>query len=186
MSSVIARVGQAIAWFVILLVLTVLVVAVLIPRIAGATPYAVLTGSMRPSYPPGTLIVAKPIDPEQIRIGDVVTIQLESGKARYVTHRVTSVSTNRRGELSFTTRGDANDTPDADRRRPEQVRGKLWYSVPHLGRINGLLTGQQRQWAVYGVAGGLLLYAGYMFTSSIRDRRSRPSADDDRHEEVST
>lgn len=163
--------GQVLAWLVILCVCVVLAIAVLIPRLSGATPYTVLTGSMRPDLPPGTLVVVKPVAPDDIRTGDVITYQLESGKAAVVTHRVVAVGATVKGEPSFRTRGDANDVPDADPVRPVQVKGRVWYSAPYLGHVNNILTGSQRQAAVYVVGGGLLLYAAYMFTGAIRDRR---------------
>ncbi len=171
--SVLSFGGQVLAWLVILTIVATLVVAVLLPRLAGATPYTVLTGSMAPDLPPGTLVVAKPIDPEDVAVGDVLTIQLESGRAGFVTHRVTTIQHRLDGERRFRTQGDANDVPDADLRRPEQVRGKLWYAVPYLGHVNNALTGSQRQTAVYAVAAGLIAYAAYMFTGAVRGSRSR-------------
>ena len=43
--------------------MAVLALTIVIPRLTGSTPYTVLTGSMVPTYPPGTLIVVKPEDP---------------------------------------------------------------------------------------------------------------------------
>jgi signal peptidase len=165
------RVGQVVAWFAILLVTGVLAAAVLVPRLAGATPYAVLSGSMRPDLPEGTLVVVEPVDADELRVGDVVTYQLESGAGTVVTHRVVGVTTSLDGEVSFVTQGDANDAADEEPVRPVQVRGRLWYAVPYLGHANRLLTGQQRQVAVYLVAGGLLGYAVLMFTGALRDRK---------------
>ncbi len=173
MKPALSWVGQVLAWLVILCVVVVLAAAVLIPRLAGATPYTVLTTSMRPQYPQGTLVVVRPLPAQEVRSGDVVTYQLESGKPEVVTHRVVAVSTNLDGEVRFTTRGDANDVADEEPVRPVQVKGKLWYAVPYLGYVNNLLTGRQRQVAVYTVGSGLILYAAYMFTSSARDRRRR-------------
>lgn len=163
--------GQVVAWAVIVAIVLVLAVAVLVPRVTGATPYTILTGSMRPSLPPGTLVVVKPIDADDIRAGDVITYQLESGKRRVVTHRVTTVGQSLRGDTIFTTKGDANNAADALPVMPVQVKGKLWYSVPYLGHVNDVLTGSQRRLATYGVAGLLALYAAFMFISPLRDRR---------------
>lgn len=168
--------GQVVAWMVILGVAVALAAAVLVPRLAGATPYTVLTGSMDPTYPPGTLVVVKPVPVEEIRTGDVVTYQLESGKPAVVTHRVVEVGTSLEGEISLTTQGDANDVADSERVQAVQLKGRVWYAAPHLGRVNSLVTGDRRQLVVYVVGGGLLAYAGYMFTSSIRDRRRAPAA----------
>ena len=55
MRPVAAWFGQVVAWAVIVAVVSVLAVAVLVPRVTGATPYTILTGSMRPSFPPERL-----------------------------------------------------------------------------------------------------------------------------------
>jgi signal peptidase len=165
--------GQVVAWLVILGVAGVLAVAVLIPRLAGATPYTVLTGSMRPHYPPGTLVVVKPVEADRIRTGDVVTYQLHSGRSAVVTHRVVAVRTSLDGATTFTTRGDANGVADAEPVRPVQIRGRLWYAVPHLGHLNVLVSGEQHQMLVLLAAGGLTGYAASMFIGALRDRSRR-------------
>ncbi len=171
--SVLSWIGQVLSWLFILSVMAILVVAVLIPRVAGATPYTILTGSMQPSLPPGTLIVVKPVDTDEIGIGTVITYQLESGKATVVTHRVVAQRFNTKGEIQFQTQGDANNTPDENWVKPVQIRGAKWYAVPYLGHVNNMLTGKERQIAVYIVAALLLGYAAFMFTGTIRDRVRR-------------
>ncbi len=162
---------QVLAWMVIIATLGVLAAAVLVPRLAGATPFTVLTGSMAPTYPPGTLIVDQKVDAADIHIGDPVTFQIASGRPEVVTHRVVAIRPDADGNLEFLTKGDANDVNDPDWRPSEAIRGRVWYAVPHLGRVNALLTGHQRQLAVYGVAAGLVIYAGAMLGSAGRDRR---------------
>jgi signal peptidase len=165
---------QVVSWTFILSVLAVLAIALVLPRLGGATPYTVLTGSMEPRLPPGTLVVVKPVAAEDVVIGDVITFQLESGRSAVVTHRVIGVRPGVDGEPEFITQGDANAVPDADPVRAVQVRGRLWYAVPNLGRVNTILTGEQRQVAVYGCSVGLVLYAGVMFSGALRERRRRP------------
>ena len=77
--SVVGWIQQVIAWTVILGVLFMITAAVLVPRLGGATPYTILTGSMTPKMPPGTLVVVKPRPIDKIGIGDVITYQFESG-----------------------------------------------------------------------------------------------------------
>lgn len=158
-------------------IVVVLAVAVVIPRLGGATPYTILTGSMEPERPPGTLVVIRPVDPDEVKVGDIVTYQLESGEPTVVTHRVVSVGVSMRhpGERTFRTQGDANDVPDAKPVREVQLRGRLWYSVPHLGRISNTLDNDQRTTATLVVAGALALYAVGMFASALRDRVRRRS-----------
>lgn len=173
-------VGQALAWAVILVAVFVIAVAVLIPRIGGATPYTILTGSMQPKYAPGTLVVVKPVDASAIGVGTVITYQLHSGEPTVVTHRVVGVSYAANGEPEFITQGDANDAADLEPVKPVQVRGALWYAVPKLGWASTAIDQDQRNAAVYAVAGGLGLYAVSMFAGSLRDlarRRVRTAGD---------
>jgi signal peptidase I len=172
--------GQVLAWLIILAVGAALVVAVLIPRVAGATPYTILTGSMRPGMPPGTLVVVRPTNPADIRVGDVMTYQIRSGDPTVVTHRVIAQRVTTGVGYEFRTRGDANDVADAGWIRPVQIKGTRWYAIPYLGYVNELVSGHERQWAVYVVAAVLLVYAGSMFGGAWRDRRrSRATSSDD-------
>lgn len=158
-------------------VVVILAAAVVVPRLAGATPYTVLTGSMQPDYPPGTLVVVKPAAVDEIGTGDVITYQRESGRATVVTHRVVAVATRSDGEVVLTTKGDANDVVDPVPVREVQVKGRLWYAVPYLGHVNSALNGRQRQVAVLVVSTGLVGYAAFMFVGALRDRRrGRPAA----------
>lgn len=149
------------------------VLAIVVPALTGSTPMTVLTSSMTPTYPPGTLIVVKPIDPADIRIGMPITYQLESGKDVVVTHRVTSITTGSDGSKEFTTKGDANAVPDEKPVQPVQVRGEVWYSIPYLGWVNTAVNGENRVWIIPVIAGGLFLYAGYAVASSIASGRKR-------------
>lgn len=172
--AIASRGGQGIAWLVILGAVAVLAAAVIVPRLGGATPYTVLTSSMEPEYPPGTLVVVRPVPIEEIGTGDVITYQLESGESTVVTHRVVGLSTTLGGEQSLVTQGDGNDIPDAEPVQPAQVKGKLWYSVPYLGHVNDVIGGDERRLGMYAVVAGLLGYAVFMFGGSVRDRRRRP------------
>lgn len=168
--SVLGGIVQVLASLFILSMTVILMVAVVIPRIAGATPYTILTGSMQPGLPLGSLVVIRPVDPREIGVGTVITYQRESGKAITVTHRVVSQGFSIKGELQFQTQGDANSSPDLDWVKPVQIRGEKWYAIPYLGYVNNALTGEERQMAVYIVAALLLGYAAFMFTGAIRDR----------------
>ena len=153
---------------------------ILIPAVSGSTPMTILTGSMQPTYPPGTLIIVQPIDAENIVIGDPITYQIESGKPEVVTHRVIAISATG-SELSFTTQGDNNAVPDAAPVLPIQVRGKVWYAVPFIGYVNTIVNGDNRSWIVPLSAVALFAYAGWMFASGIwtaarRRRRQRDRA----------
>jgi signal peptidase len=166
----------ATTWAVIVIGVGLIAITVLVPRLGGAEPYTVLTGSMRPALPPGTLVVVRPVPIKQIGVGDVVTYQLRSGKPEVVTHRVLSIGDNRRYGRVLQTKGDANNTPDQAWVIGKQVRGRLWYAVPFVGRFINVLTGRQREAAVWLIGAALLAYAGVMFAGAFRDRRKQGAA----------
>lgn len=166
------KVSVSVALFVLMLGLAV--VAVGLPLATNSVPMTVLTSSMEPNYPPGTLIVVKPVEPSDVRIGDVLTYQLRSGEPEVITHRVISISTNTAGERSFVLQGDNNSAAD-DPIKDVQIRGKLWYSLPLLGWVNTWVNGENRSWIAPVAAGVLFLYAGWMVVGGIRDRNRKKS-----------
>jgi len=171
--GVLGWVWQIVMWLVILLVVTVVAIAVLIPRLGDATPYTILTGSMRPGMPPGTLVVVKPVRTADIGIGMGVTYQLESGRPTVVTHRVVAVGEDRHGKPIFQTQGDANPTPDPKWVLPVQIKGERWYHEPYLGRVNTWITGSARDVTFVVVVSVLVGYALVMFAGSAWDRRRK-------------
>lgn len=165
-------------WLISALGTLVLLAAVVLPRVAGAQPYVVLTGSMTPTYPPGTLVVVRPTEPAAVRVGDVITFQLRSGEPTVVTHRVVSVGADSTGSLTFTTRGDANPAPDVDPVRPVQVRGTVWYAVPWVGHLAVLLTPADHRRAELLLGLTLLLYAAGVVVGAWSRRGARQVAAD--------
>jgi signal peptidase len=149
-----------------------LAVDVVVPRLFGATPYAVLTSSMRPSLPEGTLVVVRPVRPESVGVGTVITYQLRSGEPEVVTHRVVAQAVDGAGVPTFRTRGDANDVADPGWVKPVQVKGEVWYAVPQLGRLHAALSGREHQQLVYLAAAALLAYAAAMFVGAVRERHT--------------
>jgi signal peptidase len=162
------RLAQALTLGVLLVAGGVVVLAVLVPRVAGATPYTVLTGSMAPAHPPGTLVVVRPTD--EVEVGDVVTYQLRSGRPTVVTHRVVGLAWDGAGERRYQLQGDANSAPDAELVRQEQLRGRVWYALPWGGRLTTLIDPERRRLVSQVAAGGLLAYAAVMLWRTGRDR----------------
>lgn len=159
--------GLGVSAGILAFVVLVGVLVIVIPVASGSTPMTVLTQSMVPTYPPGTLIIVKPIAPEQVQIGDALTYQIKSGEAPVVTHRVTSIQNSSSGEVTFITKGDNNALADELAVRPVQIKGTVWYSIPWIGYVNNIINGDARSWIVPLIAVGLLLYAGYAFASGL-------------------
>lgn len=94
----------------------------------GVKPSFVPTHSMAPSIQPGSIAITRNINPDHVRVGDVVLYR----RGRHaVLHRVIA----RWPNGTFTTQGDANNTPDPEAVFPAQIEGRLLFDVPYVGWI---------------------------------------------------
>ena len=102
-----------------------------VPDFMGYKPFIVLSGSMEPAIKAGDLIVTKPVAPEKIAVGDVISFRVENDIV--VSHRVTEIQTE--GGVSFLTKGDANVGMDALEVRPETIEGLYIWRGAGWGRF---------------------------------------------------
>ena len=159
------------------LVVALAALLVVVPKATGSTPLTVLTSSMEPTLPPGTLVVVRPVDTDLVEPGDVLTYQLESGEAAVVTHRVVEVVSSSDGMRSFVMRGDANGSVDADPVMPVQVKGAVWYSLPLVGWVAQAVGGEGRGWVATAVGVVLCLYSVVALGTGVRRRRRAGAAE---------
>lgn len=160
--------GASAALLIATLLIAFFVVA--LPTLAGGQALTVLTNSMSPSMPPGTLVIVRPTPFDEIAPGDVITYQIRSGHPELVTHRVQQRLVASDGTVSFITRGDNNNTADAEPVHEVQVRGTAWYAVPLLGWVNNALTGQTRALVVPLIALACFAFAVFAFVSAALSR----------------
>lgn len=100
--------------------------------LAGWRPVVLVSGSMAPAMPAGTLVLVRPVPAAEVRVGDVVTVPVPGADAR-VTHRVTGLARDK-GATRATLRGDANATDDAAVYPLGDTVLRAATSVPGLGR----------------------------------------------------
>jgi signal peptidase len=120
---------------------TILSIAVLLPLatflvatwLLGWQLQSVLSGSMAPTYPVGSLLVIAPVDPSDVEPGMPIVFQDPGGRDRLVTHRVVGIAP---GEtLQFWTQGDANASRDPYPVPARMVRGRVLWHVSYLGNL---------------------------------------------------
>ena len=81
------------------------------PHVAEYRTLTMLTASMRPHFPPGSVVVVTEAPTASLKQGDVITFHAPSEDRRVVTHRVMSVRTVD-GTTRVITKGDANNADD--------------------------------------------------------------------------
>jgi len=116
-----------------------IVVALLAPAIIYAIPFIVdgyyssviLSGSMEPTIPVGSIVVTQKIDVDNVKAGDIIVFQRSKSKTL---HRVIDKIVEN-DSYYFKTKGDANEDPDPWIVQPEQVQGSLLLTIPYYGYL---------------------------------------------------
>lgn len=137
---------------IILIILALLAGVLIIPKLMGYEEMAVLTGSMEPEYPVGSLIYVKKQDPETLQVGDVITYRLSGDTV--VTHRIVEINTE---EQTVTTKGDANESNDGQPIPFDSIVGRAEFKIPYLGFISMNIRTPKGIMAICGVLIAIIL-----------------------------
>ncbi len=99
--------------------------------IFGVRPVVVISGSMEPGLPVGSMVFTRQADASTVKVGEIVTVPRNDGSTGKITHRVIDASTSD-GVTTLRLKGDANDIEDPVPYQVEQV-GEFLFHVPGLG-----------------------------------------------------
>ncbi len=125
---------------VFLLSFAVVLTAVILqgPRLFGMVPYVVLSGSMEPTIPAGSVLYCRTGQNRQ-KVGDIITYRLsrDTGGELLVTHRIVEIR-----DGAYVTKGDSNDNPDLAPVTKDQIIGSYQYHIPLVGYVLARLNGR--------------------------------------------
>ena len=129
------RAGRLVGLVLVGLCLLTLVAVGLGPRTGAYRTLTVLSGSMRPTIPEGSVVVVTPVALGQVRVGDVITYRIPVDDRRVVSHRVVEVVEG--GDHPVVrTQGDANAAPDPWLARLDsEPAWRVRAAVPKLGYL---------------------------------------------------
>lgn len=146
-----------------------------VPTFLGYAPMIVLSPSMDPAIKEGDLVIVKSVDASEIKKGDVITFfDPDSRQGSVLTHRVEEVNISETGEISFTTKGDANGWTDLSPAPADSLIGVYRFRVPGAGKVAMFL--QTTPGYIVSVGLPLILLIAYEL---IRRRRYDKSKDAD-------
>jgi len=126
-----AKVAEYVGIVLVVLLMTTVVLALLAPHF-GWRADTVLSGSMEPALPVGCVQVTRPVKPEDIKAGDIITFRSPTN-GKLMSHRVIAVQEDRSYE--FRTKGDANEDADPYLVPSQNVVGRVCFKVAHMGYV---------------------------------------------------
>lgn len=127
----------------LLVALAVVLVAPMLPIPGNFSIRVVQSGSMEPAIKTGSVVLIKPL--ASYKVGDIITFEGNfkdaKGKKIPTTHRVVEARVDT-GNVSYQTKGDANDDVDRNLIAGDKVIGKVLVSAPYAGyAVAGAQTG---------------------------------------------
>ena len=112
-----------------------------VPQVMGYSILQVLTGSMEPTIPEGSMLLIQKTEPETLQAGDIISFfspdPMLDGALN--THRIQEVL-NEGDTLAFITKGDANFLEDQQPVDARQVVGKVIFISATLGKFVRLIS----------------------------------------------
>ncbi len=125
----------------------------------------VTSGSMEPELKTGSLVMTRPVSPQEVVVGDIIVFSpngVTLGETGVI-HRVIGIK--EASPLYFKTKGDANDSPDPFMVPARNLVGRIWFKVHYAGYFIALL---RTPWGfLFGlVIPGLIIIT--MYITSIR------------------
>lgn len=124
---IIARCSTILGTLILVALMAVGIAAAVAPRLMGMQSYAIISGSMEPAYPVGTLVYAEAAEGAALQPGDVAAFWHDED---VIVHRVQE---NDSAAGSLVTKGDANAENDVHPVPYQHVLGKVIFSVPLVG-----------------------------------------------------
>ncbi|MCI8506234.1 MAG: signal peptidase I [Lachnospiraceae bacterium] len=150
----------------VLIVLVILFCSLLIlPKMFGCHMYHVLSGSMEPELPVGSLICVRADGPEEVAEDDIIAFYGSLEDSGIITHRVIK---NNVVSGTFRTKGDANEKEDPLPVPYDNYIGNVIFSIPYMGRV---LTWMTSFYGKLTAAGVILLGAVFNLAASLLDRK---------------
>ena len=143
----------------LLVVVTLLGAAYVLPALLGHERYVITGGSMSGTFEKGSIVFEKPVTAADLEVGDVITYQppASSGVTTLVTHRIIAIGRSPEGEQVLRTQGDANPDPDPWLfSLTSDTQPVATFSVPHAGWVLIALADPQVRLLVIGLPAGLV------------------------------
>ena len=137
----------------------------------------VVTGSMTPTIPVGSMVLTERVPTSSLQVGDVLVFPRPCQETETIVHRIIQVAQDGQGNVVIHTKGDANTSPDTwcgtgEVKRPaNSYADRVRFILPGAGNV----ADYARRGALLGimvVLAGIVLYVGYRL---IRRELRRPA-----------
>jgi signal peptidase len=114
--------------FIVFILIAFFITLTSLRIVQGYNFYVVMSGSMQPAIKTGSIVGVKQED--KYVQGDIITVMVDNNPNNTYTHRIVEIN-----DDSYVTKGDANESNDADSAFKESVLGRVFANIPLVGYI---------------------------------------------------
>ena len=141
--------------------------------------YVIVSGSMEPIIKVRDAVLVRRYDPDDIKVGDVVTYRAtdETYYGILITHRVVDIQYEN-GKKLYITKGDHNPTIDRSPIEDSQIYGKVVMRIPKIGYIKYFLISSYG-WIIAIVVPslGIIIYDIMKIFKNIKNPKNKEKGD---------
>lgn len=107
-------------------------------QLGGFSLFRVVTGSMEPELPVGSLLICRQTDVDEIQKGDIICFRSRNPQimGKIITHRVINITVSGDGDVLLETKGDANLSADSEFVTRKNLIGR----VDHYAKDGNLMA----------------------------------------------
>lgn len=171
----------------VLLVLSVLLCVYVVTQVltngyvsfGGFMLFRVVTGSMEPEIPVGSLLVSQQVDISTVALNDIVCFRTQESEiwGKIVTHRVVGIAVGTDGTPLLETKGDANLVMDGYYVTGENLVGKVIWHSGENNTLSSVITFFTSKIGFLGcIVFPCLLFAGLILRDSVAGIRAELQA----------
>ena len=117
---------------IIVIMVIILCIPFVVPKVIGVNVYEVVTSSMAPELPVGSVVYVQTCKADEVKVGDIISFYVGTDEENIISHRVVEINVDEQGTFFFTTKGDANSDIDSVPIDIKHLVGKVIFKINNV------------------------------------------------------
>jgi signal peptidase len=172
--SVLNFIVSATCFFSVILIAAAMSISLLIIAQRIFEPFhVVVSNSMAPQISKGDAVMIKDIEPNNVKVGQVIVFRDPEQKDEMIIHRVVAVEPSGQAIL-FTTKGDNNPVDDDWRVSTGEIVGAVGLHVPRFGSFVAFISTSRGYFSCVAIPGAVALALVFLLGIGETAEKRRP------------
>ena len=117
---------------IIVIMVIFMCIPFVVPKVIGVNVYEVVTSSMAPELPVGSVVYVQTCKADEVKVGDIISFYVGTDEENIISHRVVEINVDEQGDFFFITKGDANSDIDSMQVDVKHFVGKVIFKINNI------------------------------------------------------